>query len=163
MTDSLRRRRPTWLNMLLGTALAGVLGLSFLQAMRQANLEADLRIARNEATNLHRAFQAYHERHGSYPNSYAAPSIDERTLDPLRRRGYYTGQIAGVLRNGRIDAYHSPDDQGLNQEFWLEMTQARDPSIRFLIARSDDSPLSGGEWREGVFIYHDGRLESVNR
>ena len=41
------------------------------------------------------------------------------------------------------------------------MTLKRDPSIRLLVARSDDAPLSGGVWLDGVFIYRDGRLEPV--
>jgi len=135
--------------------------LSLAQATRQANLQADLRIAQHEAGEIHRAFQAYHERLGNYPNSHASPSIDEGTLDPLRRRGYYTGHINGVLLNGRVDAYQSPDDQGLNQEFWVEMTLERDPSIRLLVTRSDDAPMGGGEWLDGVFIYRNGRLEPV--
>lgn len=161
MTQSSRHRWSTRLNLLLTFCLAGVVGLSLVQATRQANLEGDLRIARKEATDLYQALQAYHERHGSYPNSHAEPRIDEGTLDPLRRRGYYTGQISGVLLNGRIDAYHSPDDQGLNQEYWVEMTLERDPSVRLLVAHSDDAPLSGGDWKEGVFIYRNGRLEPV--
>ena len=70
-------------------------------------------------------------------------------------------QINGVLLNGRIDVYQSPDDQGLNQEFWLEMTLERDPSIRLLVTHSDDAPLSGGVWLDGVFVYRNGKLEPV--
>jgi len=161
VTEVPRRRWKKWLNLLLTTALIAVVCLSLVEATRSANLEADLRIARTEAEALQQALQAYHERHGSYPNSHASPRIDEGTLDPLRRRGYYTGHINSVLLNGRVDAYQSPDDQGLNQEFWVEMTLKRDPSIRLLVARSDDAPLSGGVWLDGVFIYRDGRLEPV--
>lgn len=161
MIESPRLPWTRWLNWLLAAALLAVVCLSLVEATRLANLEADLRIAQKEARNLHQAFQAYHERHGSYPNSHAPVRIVEGTLDPLRRRGYYTGHINGVLLNGRIDAYQSPDDQGLNQEFWVEMTLERDPSIRLLVARSDDAPLSGGVWLDGVFVYRNGRLEPV--
>ena len=80
---------------------------------------------------------------------------------PLSRRGYYKGGITQFLLNQRIDAYDSPDDKGNNREFWVEMTLKRDPSIRFLVAHSDDAPLGGGVWRDGVFIYRGGKLEPI--
>ena len=83
------------------------------------------------------------------------------TLDPLARRGYYRGVMLAKLTNNRADAYDSPDDKGRNREFWLEMTLAMDPSVRILVAKSDDAPLSGGRWVEGVFIYRNGELEPL--
>ena len=49
----------------------------------------------------------------------------------------------------------------LNDEFWLEMSLESDPSIRFLVVRSDDAPLGGGRWREGAFVYRDGELRPL--
>jgi prepilin-type N-terminal cleavage/methylation domain-containing protein len=45
-----------------------------------------------------------------------------------------------------------------NKEFWLTMTMARNPTIRFVVASSDNAPLAGGEWLEGVYIYQNGEL-----
>ena len=79
----------------------------------------------------------------------------------MTKRGYYRGLLLKRMRGNRADAYDSPDDQGRNREFWIEMTLAQDPSIRILIAKSDDAPLSGGRWVEGAFIYRDGDLEPL--
>ena len=56
------------------------------------------------------------------------------------------------------DDYDSPDDQGMNQEFWLEMTLKYNPSIRFLVAESDNAPLGGGDYYDGIYMYKDGVL-----
>lgn len=96
-----------------------------------------------------------------YPDEHGNPPFNPATLEPLRRRGYYTGAIGKYLVDGRIDAYDAPDDQGPNHEFWIEMTLASDPSVRILIARSDDAPLGRGTWTDGVFVVRDGRLEAL--
>jgi hypothetical protein len=128
-------------------------------AVRAANLRADIRTVAQEAELLYDALDRYHRLHGSFPNAYLEPCLEPRTLEPLRRRGYYRGRIATWLRAGRIDAYDSPDDRGRNQEFWMEMTLASEPGVRVLVVRSDDAPLGGGEWLDGVYVYRDGKLE----
>lgn len=141
-------------------AAIGYLGYGVVtSALAASGRDARLRVAEQEAHVLYDAFQRYHERNHQYPASHTDPRFDVATLDPLRKRGYYTGGIQHYLLGGRIDAYDSPDDRGPNREYWLEMTLADDPSIRILVARSDDAPLGRGEWRDGVFIYRQGRLE----
>ena len=79
----------------------------------------------------------------------------------LARRGYYVGRVRGLLAGARADAYDSPDDRGPNREFWMEMTLASDPSVRFVIARSDDAPMGGGTWLDGAYVFRTGRLERL--
>lgn len=144
--------------------LLSVLYVGFLlgaSAADAANERAELRIVRAEARALYRAFQSYNDRNHGYPNSHAEPRFDPATLDPLSRRGYYRGTLTAHLHRRRVDAYESPDDRGPNREFWLEMTLAADRSVRLLVAVSDDAPLGGGEWRDGVFLFRDGRLEPL--
>jgi hypothetical protein len=81
------------------------------------------------------------------------------SLDPLRKRGYYRGSLTSHVLNHRVDAYDSPDDLGPNREFWIEMSLRSDPSVRVLVACSDDAPSSGGSWRDGVYVLRDGVLE----
>ena len=69
--------------------------------------------------------------------------------------------VVGELLNGQADAYDSPDDNGLNQEFWLELTLRYDPSVRFLIADSDNSPLGGGDYYDGIYLFRDGVLTPI--
>ena len=40
------------------------------------------------------------------------------------------------------------------------MSLARDPAVRVLVARSDDAPMCGGEWCDGVFVFRNGNLEA---
>ena len=136
----------------VGSLLAGT-------ALEEANRREQLRLLRAEAHALYTAFNQYYARNHGYPGSYVEPRFDLATLDPLRRRGYYQGQLQADLHRQRPDAYDSPDDSGPNQEFWLEMSLAADPAVRILVAKSDDAPLGGGEWLDGVFVYRDGALE----
>ena len=38
------------------------------------------------------------------------------------------------------------------------MTLDQDHDIRFLVADSDDAPLSGGEYMDGIYLFHNGVL-----
>ena len=43
------------------------------------------------------------------------------------------------------------------------MTMDFDPTVRFLVADSNDAPLSGGTDMDGVYLYKNGVLRSLNR
>ena len=72
--------------------------------------------------------------------------------------GYYQGNMLERLNNNQADSYDSPDDQGPNQEFWVQLTVRIDPSYQVLIASSDNAPLGSGNWMEGVYTFKDGVL-----
>jgi len=122
------------------------------RAIRAANRKAEIHRVAQEAHLLYDGFRHFAERAGAYPNSFEAPAFELQSANPLRRRGYYQGKIATLIQNGRFDGYDAPDDRGVNKEFWLEMTVASDPSLRIVVAQSDDAPLSGGEWLDGVYL-----------
>ncbi len=65
------------------------------------------------------------------------------------------------LVGGKADAYDSPDDLGPNQEFWIEVTLVLDPTIRFVVANSNDAPLGGGQWLDGIYMYKNGILQHL--
>jgi len=144
---------------LLAVALCYVVYLIGAAAVDAAGSRTQLRVLTNEAETLYEAFSRYNQRNHGYPSTHSGSRFDVGTLDPLRKRGYYRGSLTAHLLDRRADAYDSPDDLGPNREFWLEMTLRTDPSVRVLVARSDDAPLGGGNWLEGVFIYRDGVLE----
>lgn len=131
-------------------------------AMQRAALEGDTRAVLLEAQELYAAFDRYHERNGAFPSSWVEPAFELDSFEPFRKRGYYSGGLPAKLRHRRADAYGSPDDRGANQEFWIELSLERDPAVRVLVARSDDAPLGGGEWRDGVFLYRDGVPATVD-
>jgi len=161
-TPETTRSAPAWrtvLDWLLFTAVLYMGSLLLLSAKDAADASAQQSIIKHEARALFRAFESYYERNRSYPNSYSEPRFDRATLDPLARRGYYKGNLLTNLRDHRIDAYDSPDDQGPNREFWVEMSLENDPAVRVVVANSDDAPLGAGRWLSGVFIFRDGALE----
>ena len=130
-------------------------------AIARADKQASIDSLTREARSLYAALDRYFEDNRAYPSEHAEPRFDLATLEPLRQRGYYRGAINHHLLRKRIDAYESPDDRGTNREYWLEMTLAADPSVRLLVCRSDDAPLGGGDWLDGVFILRDGALEAL--
>jgi hypothetical protein len=148
------------LDCVLAVALGYVLILIGSAAVEVANSRSELRLATAEAQSLYDAFVRYGERNHGYPASYVGEAFDPQTLAPLTARGYYAGALTSHLHEGRIDAYDSPDDRGPNREFWVEMSLRSDPAIRILVARSDDAPLGRGIWRDGVFVFREGRLEA---
>jgi len=149
------------IDLVLLLAWIGMLVPLGIQAAGSAGARADGEIVEREARLLYRGFCDYYGRTGQFPNAYAAIRFEPDSLDPLRRRGYYDGPLTTRLLRERIDAYDSPDDRGLNQEFWVEMTLAADPAVRYVVARSDGAPLGGGRWLDGAYVLRDGRLERL--
>lgn len=148
---------------LLAGAACYLLYLFVAAGVDTANGRSELRLLLTEAETLYDALEKYGERNHGYPDAYSEARFDPETLDPLRKRGYYRGHLVSHTYKHRVDAYDSPDDRGPNREFWVEMTLRTDPTIRVLVARSDDAPIAGGTWRDGVFVYRDGELDDQLR
>ena len=146
------------LELLIVTATIAVLVAIAIPLMRDAVLRAHISAAATDAKALHVAFKRYHMDQSQYPNSDADPSFQVDSFEPLVSMGYYDGRVGSRLLNNQADAYDSPDDNGQNQEFWLEISLAYDPTVRFLISDSDDAPLSGGNYYDGIFLFKDGAL-----
>ena len=146
---------------LIVAGLSGAAVALGLDALRSSQLRAEIQLATQEAKSLYDGFRKFEERSGAYPNSFLSPKFELTSAEPLRRRGYYSGRIESKLLNGRFDDYDAPDDRGVNREFWLEMTLAADPSVRILVVHSDDAPLSGGEWLDGVYLVRRNGLERI--
>jgi hypothetical protein len=146
--------------LLLAAWLAAFMPL-MISAVKSSEIRAQRLATEREAIQLHEAFRSFYQRYGEYPNAYAGSGFDRQTLDPLRRRGYYEGPLVRRLLNRSIDAYDSPDDRGVNQEYWLEMTLAAEPTVRFVVACSDNAPLGKGAKLDGAYILRNGRLEPL--
>lgn len=159
-----RGRRRGWA-VVLDLALVAAIAIASVEllrpALRKAESQADVRVVAAEALELYVAFERYFSRNREYPNAYADSAFDKAEFEPLRGRGYYAGAVQTKLVAGRADGYDSPDDRTLNGEYWLEMTLASDPRVRFVVARSDDAPLGGGQWLDGAYLARNGRLEKL--
>jgi prepilin-type N-terminal cleavage/methylation domain-containing protein len=151
----------TLIELLIVVAIIGILSAIAVPLYRQAVLRGHISALGADAKTVYTAFKQHHVDHSMYPYAVSNPSFELDTFEPLRTMGYYDGEVASKLLNDRADAYDSPDDGGDNREFWLEMTLEFDPAVRFLVCDSDDAPLSGGAYLDGVFLYKDGVLTPI--
>ena len=150
------------IELLIVVAIIGFIAAIAIPMLQQATLRANVSAVAAEAKTVYAAFKQHYIDEELYPFASANPAFELDTFEPLRSFGYYDGDITTQLAGGKADAYDSPDDQGRNREFWLEMTLKADPSIRFLVADSDDAPLSGGDYVDGIYLYRDGVLKPIH-
>jgi prepilin-type N-terminal cleavage/methylation domain-containing protein len=149
------------LEVLVVVAIIAVLAGILIPILQTAMLRARVGAMASDARTMHTAFKQFFIDFDMYPNSSDAPAFELNTFEPLVSEGYYDGRLVNRMANGQADGYDSPDDLGINQEFWIEFTLAADPSVRFLVADSDDAPLAGGDYVDGVYLYKDGVLHPL--
>lgn len=124
---------------------------SFSDALKRANTAS----LSTDAKALYVAVKQYYIDNNTYP---VTTGFSLNTLEPLVGMGYYTGGVQSRLVAGQADGY-----MGSADEFWLEMTLDFDPSIRFLVANSQNAPMAGGAFHDGVFLYVDGVLREIGK
>jgi len=146
------------LELLVVVATIAILAAIAIPLMRDAILRAHISAAATDAKAIYVAFKRHHMDKNMYPYASTDPAFQLDTFEPLVSLGYYDGRLASRLVDEQADAYDSPDDNGVNQEFWLEVTLAYDTSVRFLIADSDDAPLAGGRYMDGIYLFRNGVL-----
>jgi prepilin-type N-terminal cleavage/methylation domain-containing protein len=152
----------TLIELLIVVTIIGVLAAIAIPTLQSAILRAQVAAVAAECKTIQTAFKQHYVDEDKYPYASAAPAFQLDTFEPLRSMDYYSGDITKKLLGGKADAYDSPDDQGENREFWLEMTLKYDPSIRFLVADSDDAPLAGGQYVDGIYLYRNGVLTRIH-
>jgi prepilin-type N-terminal cleavage/methylation domain-containing protein len=123
--------------------------------MREAVVRGMIGSATAEARTIHNALKRYHVDIGAYPDQ---AGFDTATFEPLASMGYYDGRLAPRILNGALDGYGSPSG---GHEYWLEFTLLHEPSVRFLVADSDDGPLSGGAFHDGILYFRNGVLQPL--
>jgi prepilin-type N-terminal cleavage/methylation domain-containing protein len=151
----------TVIELLIVVAIIGIISAIAVPLYHQSVLRGHVSALAGDAKTLYIAFKQHHADHSMYPDSSGGAAFRVDTFEPLRSMNYYDGEMTSKLRNSRADAFDSPDDMGANREFWIEMTLEFDPSVRFLVCDSDDAPLSGGAYLDGVFLYKDGVLTRI--
>ena len=151
----------TLVEMLIVMAIIFIIAAIAIPMLRATLLRSHISAAAADARVLHGAFKRHFVDMNAYPNAEDAPAFNLATFEPLIQLGYYQGRMFGRMMGDKADAYDSPDDLGLNQEFWIEMTLRYDPSIRFLVADSDNAPLGGGDYYDGIYLFRDGVLTSI--
>jgi len=149
------QRGFTLIEVLIVVAIIAILMAIVMPMMRVAILRAHISSAATDARSIHMAFKRYAVDNNAYPDEGA---VDLASFEPLVAGKYYDGRVGSRLVNDQADAYGAPDDGGQNQEFWMEISLAYEPTVRFVIADSDDSPLSGGTMIDGIALYKNGVL-----
>ncbi len=113
-------------------------------------------VALSECRELYNAFEYYYQDRTEYPTSSGVDQLTLTDLAPLTSQGYYRGGILNELFNSQADAYGSPNPS----EFWLQMTLKADPTIQFLVSKSDGAPLAAGKRLDGIFVFRNGVLSN---
>ncbi len=152
------QRGFTLIELLIVVVIIGILAAIAIPQLQAAMLRSHVASAAAEAKTLYTGFKQHFVDRNMYPYATSAPNFQLDTFEPLVSMGYYRGGLPSRLSGGQADDYDSPDDQGTNQEFWLEMTLKYDPTVRILVVDSDDAPLTGGAYFDGVYVYKDGVL-----
>lgn len=155
------QRGFTLIELLMVVAIIGLLSAIMVAMLQNSIRKAHIAAVAGECKSLYSAFGQFYIDNKMYPYASTPPAFNLRTFDPLRSKGYYTGGVARWLKDGKADAFDSPDGFGTNQEYWLEMTLAIDPSVRFLVANSNEAPLGGGQWYDGIYMFKNGVLTKL--
>lgn len=151
-----RDRGLTIIELLIVLAIIGIIAAIAIPGLLSARLRAQAGAVVGEARTVYDAMKRYQVDFSFYPDTMALT-----TFEPLRSMNLYEGQMVHYFVGGAADAYGSPDDLGQNQEFWIEMTLKQDPSVRFLVCDSNDAPLSGGAYLDGIYKFQNGVLQPL--
>jgi prepilin-type N-terminal cleavage/methylation domain-containing protein len=149
------QRGFTLVEVLIVVAIIAILMAIVMPMMREALLRAHISSAVSDARSIAVAFKRYAVDNSAYPDE---GGLDLASFEPLVAGKYYDGRIGTRLLNDQADAYGAPDDSGTNQEYWMEITLAYDPTVRVVIADTDDAPLLGGAFLDGIALYKGGVL-----
>jgi len=145
--------------LLITLAIIAIIAAIALPMYSEALLRAHISSGLNDAYSLQLAFKRYQVDNSAYPSD---GPFDLSTFEPLVGMGYFDGRSGTRFLNDQADGYDAPDDQGTNQEYWLEFSLAYDPTVRFLVSDSDNSPLGGGTTHyDGIFLFRDGVLKPL--
>lgn len=148
-----KKKRFSAIQFLIAVAVTSIFAVV---ATPESRVSAHRAAVLRELNKVYVAFSLFYIDSDMFPNATRDPAFNLVSLNPLRGYGYYKGNVTSFLHQGRADWYDSPDDMGRNQEFWLQLTLDVDPSVSFLVARSDDAPLGGGQYLDGVYMFQDG-------
>ncbi len=155
MNGSTRQAGFSLIELMVVLVIVAVIMAIAIPMMREALVRGMIGAAAAEARTVHQALKRYHIDVGAYPDS---GGFDTATMEPLVTMGYYNGRLITRIQGGLLDGYGSPS---AGNEYWLEFTLRGEPSVRFLAADSDNGPLSGGTFTDGILLFRNGVLKPL--
>ena len=159
-----RQRGFTLIELLVAVAIIGILSAIAIGAYQNMIFRSRRNALVADGRTLFQSFTQYNIDHDQYPPccSPADEAFKLDTLHPLVRDGYLrTGSgLVAKLQGQQLSAYDSPDQPTTNHDFYALMVNARDPSIKVLVADTDQYPAANGTILYGIYIVTpDGTLE----
>jgi prepilin-type N-terminal cleavage/methylation domain-containing protein len=142
----------TLIELMIVVAIVAVLASIAVPASQHYVTRSHQAAALIECKELYNAFIAFYAENDMFPNATSNPKFDLITFSPLE----YDGKVTRRMVGQKAELYDSPDDMGNNQEFYVRMVFARDPSVQFVVAHSDNVDIEPGVKLHGVFIYRHG-------
>lgn len=177
----------TLLELIVVMGIIGALAAIAIPQYNRYRANAEKASMISDCRSLYRAMVIYYLEHEEYP--YATTGDDDLifkndTFAPLTKANLMGGipldvdfeQFKKKLDGGKAEKFDSPDDiLGTNQEFFVILPWAKDPTIKFVIASSggpdanndgigdgvtyaDNTVVDGGNWLDGVFITQNGEI-----
>ena len=142
----------TLIELMIVIAIIAILAAIAIPSMIYYTKKAHETVVLSECKQVYNSFLNYYADNDKFPNATSSPIFQLTTFSPID----YQGDIFSRLVNNKADKFDSPDDRGSNQEFWLRMSLAKDPSVQFVVAYSDNCDLEPGVWLDGVFVFRNG-------
>lgn len=174
----------TLLELLVTVTILGILAGIGLPQYASYRDRAEKASIISDGRSLFRGFLMFYIENNGFPcapgectGPDADLNFDPLTFHPLNDATLMGGEkldfsimlpkLKAQLRGGQVDLFDSPDDMGDDQEFYLVLTWAKNPDIKFVIAQGDNveyAPADGstsvdsGNWIDGVFTTRAGAL-----
>lgn len=150
MTRSLtihNKKGFTLIELLIVVAIIGILAAIAIPSFLKYRKTSQITSISAECRTLQNQFELYYIGKNEYPES-----LNFSDFSPIP----FKGNMLRFLVNNQIDSYDSPDDEGNNQEYWLQVTFSEDPTIQFIVAHSNNVPLELGTMLNGNFRFDNG-------
>jgi prepilin-type N-terminal cleavage/methylation domain-containing protein len=146
----------TMIELLIVVGIIGILSAIAVPLFQRALLKSQKAAMAADARAVYDAFMRYYTDNSFFPStsSPATRAFNLSTMSPLTTGGYVKqpGAITSKLRNNQFTAYDSPNAGSSDTQFWVVMTNKKNPSLVVLVANTNQYPSSMGTWYDGIFF-----------
>lgn len=173
------QRGFTLLELIVVSAIIGALAAIAIPQYNSFRAKAERASIISDCRTIYRGFIFHYLEKNSYPLTLAEtadpvewPGFNLSSFEPLTIPRFVGGEqldpiaknLLAKLDGNKAEIYDSPDPD--DQTFYLILPWGKDPSIRFIIAQSDNvtygdgtTVVDGGNWMDGVFVADkDGKI-----